>query len=60
MRAIDEEDREDLAAFRFDEAAEFRALGGAHPVGEKGFTTLERRSTSMQKPLLVDPFHPHP
>ena len=43
MRAIDAEDKEDLAAFPYDEGAEFRALGGAHPAGENGFTTLERR-----------------
>ena len=43
MREIDEEDKADLAAFPFHEEAEFRALGGAQPVGEKGFTTLERR-----------------
>ena len=43
MKAIDTEDKRDLAAFPFDEQAEFAGLGGALPVGEKGFTTLERR-----------------
>ena len=43
VKAIDSEDKEDLAAFPFDEEAEFRSLGGALPVGEKGYTTLERR-----------------
>ena len=43
VKALTSEDKEDLAAFPFDEEAEFQALGGALPVGEKGFTTLERR-----------------
>ena len=43
MRPLTSEDKADLAAFPFDEEAEFQALGGALPVGEKGFTTLERR-----------------
>ena len=43
VKAIDIEDKEDLAAFPFDEEAEFQSLGGALPVGEKGYTTLERR-----------------
>lgn len=43
MEAIDAEDKQDLAAFPFDEEAEFTGLGDALPVGEKGFTTLERR-----------------
>ena len=43
VKAIDGEDKQDLAAFPFDEAAEFAGLGDAQPVGEKGFTTLERR-----------------
>ncbi len=46
MRPLTSEDKADLAAFPFDEQAEFQALGGALPVGEKGFTTLERRYTS--------------
>jgi len=43
VRPLTSEDKADLAAFPFDEEAEFQALGGALPVGEKGFTTLERR-----------------
>jgi len=43
VRPLTSEDKADLAAFPFDEQAEFQALGGALPVGEKGFTTLERR-----------------
>lgn len=43
VKAIDAEDTQDLAAFPFDEEAEFTGLGDALPVGEKGFTTLERR-----------------
>lgn len=46
VRPLTSEDKADLAAFPFDEQAEFQALGGAIPVGEKGFTTLERRYTS--------------
>lgn len=45
VKAIDAEDKQDLAAFPFDEEAEFKGLGDALPVGEKGFTTLERRCT---------------
>ena len=45
VEAIDAEDKQDLVAFPFDEEAEFRGLGDALPVGEKGFTTLERRYT---------------
>ena len=41
---ITEADKTDQAAFPFDEAAEMKALGALGPVGEKGFTTLERRS----------------
>ncbi len=47
MRPLTSEDKADLAAFPFDEEAEFQALGGALPVGERGFTTLERRYTSV-------------
>lgn len=43
VKEIDAEDKEDLAAFPFDEEAELASLGAALPVGEKGFTTLERR-----------------
>lgn len=43
VKALTAEDKDDLAAFPFDEEAEFQALGGAHPVGEKGYSTLERR-----------------
>jgi hypothetical protein len=47
VRPLTSEDKADLAAFPFDEEAEFQALGGALPVGERGFTTLERRYTSV-------------
>eukprot|EP00891_Asterochloris_glomerata_P002909 jgi/Astpho2/2909/fgenesh1_pg.00050_%23_152_t len=40
---ITEADKTDQAAFPFDEAAEMKALGALGPVGESGFTTLERR-----------------
>lgn len=46
VKDIDAEDKEDLAAFPFDEEAELASLGAAQPVGEKGFTTLERRCLS--------------
>ena len=43
VKAITNEDKADLAAFPFNEDREFQALGAALPVGEKGYTTLERR-----------------
>ena len=43
VKAIDAEDKQDLAAFPFDEQAEMAGLGDALPVGEEGFTSLERR-----------------
>ena len=51
MKAIDAEDKQDLAAFPFDEQAEFTGLGDATPVGETGFTTLERRYPSCMPDL---------
>ena len=54
MRPLTSEDKADLAAFPFDEEAEFQALGGALPVGEKGFTTLERRYTSVSATASLD------
>ena len=43
VQAVSAEDKEDIARFPFNEQAEFTALGGATPVGEKGYGTLERR-----------------
>ena len=43
MRDITKEDKADLAAFPFNEAAEMRALGALGPHGEAGYSTLERR-----------------
>ena len=43
MRERTEEDKADVAAFPFDEAAEMASLGAMGPHGEEGFTTLERR-----------------
>ena len=54
MRPLTSEDKADLAAFPFDEEAEFQALGGALPVGEKGFTTLERRYTLVSATASLD------
>lgn len=51
VKEIDAEDKEDLAAFPFDEEAELASLGAALPVGEKGFTTLERRLSSCMPNL---------
>ena len=52
VEAIDAEDKQDLAAFPFDKEAEFRGLGDALPVGEKGFTTLERRCITPHACLM--------
>jgi len=54
VRPLTSEDKADLAAFPFDEEAEFQALGGALPVGEKGFTTLERRYASIHATACLD------
>ena len=43
IQAVTAEDKQDIARFPFDEQAEFAALGGAKPMGEKGYGTLERR-----------------
>lgn len=43
VQEISEQDKEDQDAFDFDEAQEMASLGALGPVGEKGFTTLERR-----------------
>ncbi len=37
------EDRADVAAFPFDDAAEMESLGALGPHGEEGYGTLERR-----------------
>lgn len=57
VKALSSEDKEDLAAFPFDEEAEFQALGGALPVGEKGFTTLERRYCESSNTLYARFMH---
>ncbi len=49
MRDITKEDKADLTAFPFNEAAEMRALGALGPHGEAGYSTLERRCA--QRPI---------
>lgn len=50
VQAVSAEDKEDIARFPFNEEAEIAALGGAKPVGEMGYSTLERRSALCALP----------
>ena len=61
VQTVSAEDKEDIARFPFNEEAEFAALGGAKPVGEKGYGTLEQRSAPRALPCyqLCMPCHLH-
>ena len=43
MRELDEEDRQDVSKFPFDEESEAVRLGLEAHTGEEGYSTLERR-----------------